>query len=162
MLSLATFLISAGMTSAATNYLLSWSSVDGSREIDWGGSTVYSTQWYAGIYTWSTLNKIKIVPDNVFTIEDLTVSDVNRSDYDWYKTYGLTSHYPILADTLQLNRYLLDKSTYAQRQNTTTHELGHTLGLDHSFAGNVMYKYGTPQTVLGAQDIKDYRARWVY
>lgn len=76
-LSIAVFLFSSHVVNAATNYVKGkdFSAVD-SGEIRWGGSTQYSTQWYAAIYTWSALNKIKILPDTFYTFEDLTVSDV--------------------------------------------------------------------------------------
>lgn len=156
-LALAVFLFSGGVV-YATQYVSGYSSVD-AGEIRWGGSTGYSTQWNAGISTWNALNKINIAPDTIFTYEDLTVSDVNRSDVGWV---GLYSYYPVGTDTLQLNSYYLNGNTDAQKQNTTTHELGHALGLAHSFSGNVLYAYQTSQTSLGAQDISDYRYLWGY
>ena len=41
-------------------------------------------------------------------------------------------------------------------ENTFLHELGHSLGLDHSYLGNVMNWYNTDQTSLGYQDAVDF------
>lgn len=154
-LSLVTFLFSAGVASA-TNYVLGYSSVD-AGEIRWGGSTAYSTQWNAGISTWNALNPIDILPDTIYTYEDLTVSDVNRSD-----GYAGLYTYQAGADTIELNQYYLWDDTSAQKQNVTTHELGHSLGLAHSISGNIMYYQQNSQTSLGTQDTTDYHYLWGY
>lgn len=158
-LSLVAFLFSASVASAV-NYVSGYSSVD-EGEIRWGGSTAYSTQWNAGISTWNALNKINIAPDTIWTYEDLKVSDVNRSDGAWATRTGLYTN-QIGTDKIELNKYVLNSKTSAQKQNTVTHELGHALGLAHSISGNVLYFQQTSQTNLGAQDISDYRYLWGY
>ncbi len=45
-------------------------------------------------------------------------------------------------------------------QNLFTHELGHALGLTHSYSGNIMYVINTSQTTLGVQDINDFHSIW--
>jgi predicted Zn-dependent protease len=140
--------------SVAHAHFLGYSSVDG-NEIRWGGSTTYSTQWNAGISTWNALGAINIAPDTIWTIEDLTVSNTNAGNSGWT---GLYTYNYFLADTIQLNTYYLSGNTSAQRQNTITHELGHSLGLAHSFSGNVMYSVQTSQTSLGTHDTEDYNA----
>lgn len=132
-------------------HFLGYSSVD-AGEIRWGGSTQYSSAWSNGISTWNALSSVNIAPDTIWTYEDLTVSDVNRSDVSWVGQYA----YSWATDALKLNSYYLNNDTPAERQNTTTHELGHSLGLAHSFSGNVMYSYQTTQTSLGSHDISDY------
>jgi len=59
-------------------------------------------------------------------------------------------------DVVFFNNYFMDSATYAQRQRTASHELGHALGLHHSYWGNILYPIRTSQTYLGVQDIKDY------
>lgn len=166
-LSIAVFLFSANMVDAE-NFLLGkdYSAVD-SGEIRWGGSTQYSTQWYAAINTWNALNKIKIFPDTWYTNEDLTVSDVNKYTGGWNIRYGFYSPSYLIFDSnkLYLNQYLLKNTTAAQKQLTATHELGHALGLgEHNIYYNVMYKYmpSNVRTTLGSQDITDYRYLWGY
>lgn len=154
------FLISASAVNAVNHYLLGYSAVDGG-EIRWGGSTTYSTQWNGAVSTWNSLKKINIAPDNVWTYQDLTISDVNRSDGDWATRTGLYTH-SIGSDNLQFNKYNLNDDTSSQKQNTTSHELGHALGLAHSFYGNLLYNVQTSQTSLGSQDRSDYGYLWGY
>jgi hypothetical protein len=135
-----------------SHYLLNDSSVDGG-EIRWDGLTKYADQWYLAIGTWNALGKVDIATDTIFTISDLTVTDVDDSDVAWK---GQT-HPEIDNGTMQLNTYYLDHDTNAQIQNTITHEMGHALGLNHSFSGNVMVLYQTSQTTLGYQDCIDYQ-----
>ena len=161
LVSLTLFMLTTSMTNAA-HYLIGVSSVD-SGEIRWGGSTVYSTQWYGAIYTWNALNKISIAPDNWYTYEDLRVSDVNRADGEWYNVPARYTHYSYMTDTIKLNQSYLNRYNVLQRQMVATHELGHAHGLnDHSIYGNVMYRSVTSQTQLGTQDVSDYRYLWGY
>lgn len=148
------FLMSFASVKAATHYLLGYSAVD-SMEIAWGGSTTYSSQFSSAVSTWNALGKVNITPDTVWTIEDLTVSDVNSSSGAWSGVTGLYTNRSG-ADRLQLNKYYLGSNTSSQRQNTCTHELGHALGLAHSSSGNIMYYAQSSQTSLGSQDTSDY------
>ena len=142
----------------ATHYILGYSSVD-SGEIRWGGHTTYSTPWNKAIATWNALGKINITPDTIYTYEDLRVKGVDRSWVTWTGRYI----YSIGTDTIQLNRYYLDSDRSGEQQNTATHELGHSLGLDdHEIYGNIMYYAQTSQTALGSQDIDDYGYLWGY
>lgn len=145
------FLASASFVSA---HFLSYSSVD-AREIRWGGSTQYSSAWSNGISTWNALGKVNIAPDTIWTYEDLTVSDVYLSNESWVGKY---TYYWWTTDKIQLNSYWLNRNTSAEKQNTITHELGHSLGLAHSVSDNIMYMYQTSRTSLGNHDTSDYRA----
>lgn len=143
------FLVSTPFVHA---HFLGYSSVD-AGEIRWGGSTQYSSAWSGGISTWNALGLVNIAPDTIWTYEDLTVSDVNEPNESWV---GLYTYYSLATDTIKLNTAKLYDDTSAQKQNVTTHELGHSLGLAHSFSENVMYMYQTFQTSLGSHDISDY------
>lgn len=90
-----------------------------------------------------------------------------RYDGKWYSSYGFYAPTYLIMDSnkLYLNQYLLKNTTTIQKQATTTHELGHALGLDdHSLYNNVMYRAMTanPRITLGTQDISDYRYLWGY
>lgn len=138
------------------HYVSGSSSVD-NREIRWDGTTQYLNQWYAAINTWNALGNINIATDTLSTILDLEVSDLNESDLVWV---GLWTHRPIGADSLQLNEYYLQYNTVEEIQNTITHELGHALGLHHSYTGNIMYYRQNSQTSVGGQDESDYYYLW--
>lgn len=135
---------------AATHYVTGTSSVDGS-EIAWGGSTTYSSQCSSGISTWNALGKINITPDTIWTIQDLTFSDVNFRSYTWYASWQQRSG----ADSIYLNTYYSASLSSSQKQSVCTHELGHSLGLAHSIINNVMFA-SSWDTTLGSQDRSDY------
>jgi hypothetical protein len=80
----------------------------------------------------------------------------NNSDVVW-KGFTDAVATPLV---IKLNSYYLDDDSSTLKQNTITHELGHALGLNHSYTGNIMYAYQTMQTALGSQDINDYDYMW--
>lgn len=129
-----------------------------SGEIRWGGSTTYTDARSHGNSQWNGLGSINIAPDAWNTIEDLTWSDANRSDVTWA---GVHTCYSCCAtDTIQLNVYYMSGFTTSQRRNVATHELGHALGIGHSYSGQVMYEYVSSVTTLQSHDISDYRSLW--
>lgn len=144
-------------TAYAANYVLGYSAVD-DDEIRWGGSTSYSTQWNSGVSTWNALDPITIAPDTASTYQDLTISDTSKSSVTWAGQYSNS----VGSDTIKFNSYYMSGYTSSKRQNVTTHELGHALGLAHSYSGNVMYAYVSTRTSLGSQDTADYHYLWGY
>ena len=139
-----------------------WSVDEGEIRWDFGGSTTtqFAAQWYAAVDTWNALGVINIATDTATTVRDLTLIEVNRSDGDWLTITGAWDYDLILADELYLNAYNLGGDPDEEIQNTCTHELGHALGLDHSYSGNIMYSYQSSQTTLGSQDTSDYNYLW--
>ncbi len=148
-------LMGAAMSAQATNYVSGQSSVD-SGEIRWGGSTQYTWERDDAILTWNNENPINIAPDTVWTVEDLTFSDVNCGCYPWSGAWQPNTG----ADSLFLNLAYMP-SNYDNRRHVVTHELGHALGLAHSVSGNVMYN-SAYQYTLGSQDLTDYHYLWGY
>lgn len=157
---LAIFLFTATTTYAA-HYLLGVSAVD-EKEIRWGGSTLYSSEWNAAISNWNSRGKVNIAPDTAATYQDLTLSDVDSATGMWLGKAGSYRN-SLGSDTLQLNKHYLKSNTIAERQNTAAHELGHALGLNHhNLKGNILYYSQTSQTALGTQDKDDYGYLWGY
>lgn len=65
-------------------------------------------------------------------------------------------HKPLLSDTIELNEYWLDQYTLSKQKYVALHELGHALGLAHSYNPNVMVQGEYSLTELGSHDEYDY------
>jgi hypothetical protein len=115
----------------------------------------YGTQLTDAISTWNALGTINIV--STTTNVTLNAQETDAPLYDWSGQYSAGGNVPLI----QINNAKLFDNTSAEIQNTWTHELGHALGLDHSYIDNVMYYINSPQTTLGTQDILDYNFCWV-
>lgn len=64
---------------------------------------------------------------------------------------------------MQLNKYYLEGSTNAVKNNVTAHELGHCLGLDHSTSADLMDAsifYHTTVQSLSTNDKDSYDAAY--
>lgn len=149
------------------NYTTVESSVN-NWEIRWGGSTKYSIQWNYAIQTWNNLWVVDILPDTIWTFQDLKVQDINSSSpsnyFYGYWDYDFTSG----EDRIFLNKYYLDGNsshgTFSdlEKQHTVSHELGHALGLAHSYWTNIMKQWKLSNTVVWTQDKSSYRTKWGY
>ena len=139
----------------ATHYLLGIDSVD-DGEIRWGGSTDYITSWNQAVSTWNALDPIDILPDTIFTWEDLTLHDTYDGTWHSYAGYDI-----VTGEDLWYNDAYMPDLDADEKQSVSTHELGHDLGLGHSVYGNVMYAYSW-DTSLGSQDQDDYHYLWGY
>ena len=74
-------------------------------EIEWDGSTAYSTAWNNAISTWDALGSINIRPADHWYTSDLTVEDVDYDDVDWVGKFFHNPN-PLIGDTIQLNSHL--------------------------------------------------------
>jgi hypothetical protein len=117
-------------------------------------ATTYTNQLDDAVATWNSLGRVGV--GTATSTIDLNINNVNLSDVPFKGIWNYTT----TPDSINLNAYFLDYNTYAQVQNTITHELGHALGLEHSYTGNVLFLAQSSQTALGPQDVSDYNYLW--
>lgn len=134
-------------------------SVNSSKEIRWewatGSTQTYGTQLTAAISTWNARGAVNIISTS--SGRTLITKETNDPLFDWSGSYTFGDRPPLL----EINTGKLFDNTSDEIQNTWTHELGHALGLGHSYIDNVLYYINSPQTTLGTQDILDYNNCWV-
>jgi hypothetical protein len=131
--------------------------------IQYNASTTYSSLWSAAVDTWNgnPQRKVHITSTSSVNGADLLVSDTYGTGAladipGEYCKPGSCDFGSPTQDTIFLNTFTLALDSSTRIQNTATHELGHALGLAHSWYGNVMNYYQTTQTWLGPQDMYDY------
>lgn len=147
--------LSANQASAC-KYHQGWDLVDSSRDIDWEGSTKYSSAWKHAINEWNAMGAIDIQKDTLFTRVDVSVKDVNNKNSGW----GGITHSD---GRIEFNTYYLDNYSASERKKTATHELGHALGIAHvDKDDNVMWKTRGDIYTLGTLDMSTYRCLWGY
>lgn len=146
-------------TTPAHAHFLGYSAVDG-REIAYDDFTQWDDARATAIRVWNDLGSIAIVPDGSFTYADLDIQDYNSNDgrCGFYRNQSG-------ADEINLNNFYYPGYNGGQRNACMSHEMGHALGIDHSYTDQVMdpcpvcYNsliYVAPQP----HDISDYRYLW--
>lgn len=135
----------------ASAHFLGVSAVD-EMEIRYGGSTQYTTAQSHSFSTWNALGKVNIAPDTIWTYEDVTYGEI----YDSSGPFGFYDPNPYGSDDIKFNQYWFDQFTTSEQKKTATHELGHALGLAHSYDPNVMVQGQKSYTQLGSHDVEDY------
>ena len=143
-----------------------------SMQIRYSTSTSHLDVWYPSVATWNTQGVaigggVNIATSTVASTSDLVLSDIASTtgiSLPFVAAYS-ADHYSNSAQNYKIyfNDYWMGYSSgmsTSSKQSTATHELGHALGLYHSFLPNVMTAYSTEITTLGAQDILDYNYMW--
>lgn len=124
------------------------------NEIHYQASTTYSSELASSLATWNSLNSVNLLSSSSSPVT-LDIVDVDFSDLAWKGAYG-----PGTPGIIDLNAAFLDYEPTNNIENTIAHELGHALGLGHSYTGNIMNQFQSSQTTLGSQDKNDYYYLW--
>lgn len=149
--------LSIGAAAPASAHFTGYDSVDGSgRDIHYEDNTTYDTALNHAIDEWNQLGEVDITEDTGWTNKDLKFTDVDRSDVTWVGLYDPESGY----DLIKFNSFYLDNDTLAQKKNVALHEIGHALGLDHSYVGQVMASVQSSVTTTQSHDEADYYDLW--
>lgn len=162
--------IGKASTTSLAHYVIEGSTAvqPGLCNVPYHASTTYATALTNAVNTWNAQPRVSLAAtSSTSSIWTVLIYDVNKPYESWR---GQTSHGYALellpsqaTSTVELNTYYLDNDQNTSvTQKTVTHELGHVLGLDHSFSGNVMYAHPSSQTALGDQDLIDYDYQWGY
>lgn len=133
-------------------------SVDSSRapsEIRWDEESRYDDAILHANAVWNALGRVKIAPDKWNTVKDLEWKDTHRCDVTWVGEWVWNPG----ADNIYMNTCKLSN---ADPKAVASHELGHALGLDHSFASQLMGPVtGTCDCITPQDhDMADYYDRW--
>jgi len=124
------------------------------RSLVWLASTTYSGEWLGGVTAWDALGKIAFSSSSILSAANINIFDVDDPD-GCYTGFWSPEPEP---DEIVFNTAFAQGG--ASTQKTATHELGHALGLDHSYINQIMFPINTTQTVLGIQDIEDFLYFW--
>lgn len=134
-----------GSGGSGCSYLLGYDSVDSSKNLQWNGESVYQIQLENALDTWDNYGTVNIAYLHITSEVDITFYDVSESDSSysaWYRN---------LYDTITFNTYYMDTATDVMIESIVLHEVGHALGLGHSYSGQIMYN--VPQTIVNIQDM---------
>jgi len=122
----------------------------------YSSGTNYNNSMNAAAPVWMGFGGLNIASTTNVASATVIVSDIDSSSSDSV-FMGVWNHDPTSSvSTMEFNRYWMAPASLNQREHTAIHELGHAIGLNHSFLGNIMNYYVTDQTDLGIQDIYDF------
>jgi hypothetical protein len=132
--------------------------VDSGKHLDWDADqSKYESYIATAASKWNAYKAGVLRPDSLLVIQDVRVSDANKSGETW------TGETNILFGYIHMNIPALDSlPSNNNRLNTAIHELGHALGLAHNdgTTTNIMYSYNTAVTTLSANDKASYDAAY--
>lgn len=144
-----------GASPAAAHTPLGYDSVY-SNKIDYVDSTIYDDARGWARDQWNNSGDVDIQLDTGWTNSDVVFDDQYNSGVSWA---GLYDHEPG-NDEIWFNTYRMSGYTTAQRRHVALHELGHALGLGHSYTGQVMQPTVGSIQYVQPHDQADYDDLW--
>jgi Matrixin len=151
---LATVLLAPSTSSAHFN---SCDAVDG-QTITWISTTLFASDRDYAIGQWNARGGVNITPSAPNAVADVWFRDINRPDV---RSVGSFTCRPFgNVDYIKFNRFFMDGYNDVQQKNVALHELGHALGLGHSFGGQIMNASVSNLNTLQSHDVADYCALW--
>jgi hypothetical protein len=148
----------AANTSTKAYALWGYDLVDSGKHLDWDGSCSYMNEWYESVGTWNAHKPGVIRVDTLWIIQDVNISDVYYADNGW-----MARTYAGVLGKIEFNKFYFQDMSFAERQKTMMHEIGHALGLEHvSDSTSIMQQGKKAQTTLSDDDKAGYDYLYTY
>jgi Matrixin len=139
----------------AAAHWFGWDSVVNNK-IDYVDSTDYDDVRNWARDRWNAVGDVDIGLDTGWTNSDLIFHDVNNAAVSWAGLYTPTT----AEETITFNdAFMLGYST-ERRRHVALHELGHALGLGHSYTGQAMQSFVGTIEYPQSHDVYSYDYLW--
>lgn len=124
-----------------------------------GGSTIYGSAVQHAINKWNAMGIVTIKKDDITSIEDLTIRDVNNGRLN----YAARTYTTVLnTGYMEFNTAKMQNYTGNEIIKTALHEFGHALGISeiNGYSNQVMEQGQIELTELGYMDKAAYNCIW--